>query len=247
MRSLLSVFKSIVLWVGFAFIPISLTWIFFGSTVAQFAFLGLGLLLLIDGAFSEKRILRVLRPRKIQIGETPAFTIEDPSSHIFVVHGLFSSYPKILVTRGALSLLAPEELSVLIKAMLRAGYSPELRFETVLTSWLIRVVSNLPNGFRDVLFFREKRTKTILVRESARGVFWSSILVLLESFYFGSQPKPLDVPEEIFRKLEAESRRCVPRLPVALSSHSAVSPWPDAFLTLGRSCIRPIPAVNLRA
>ena len=246
MRTILSILKSTVLWTAFSFIPVLLVWIFFGPLAARYTFLGIGLALLIDAAFSERKILRVLKPRRIQIGDASAFAIEDPSSHIFVTHGLFSSAPKILVTRGALSLLSPDELSTLIKAMLRAGNSPELRFETVLTSWMIRVVSNLPRGFRDVLFFREKRTKTILVRESARGVFWSSILVLLESFYFNPILKPLSVPEEIFRKLEAESRRCVPRLPVALSSHSAVSPWPDAFLTLGRSCIRPNPAVNSR-
>jgi hypothetical protein len=72
------------------------------------------------------------------------------------------------------------------------------------------------------------------------------LILGLEWFYFARRLGRPEVTEEVLRKLEAESRRCVPRLPAALSSHSAVSPWPDAFLTLGRPCLLPERAVNLR-
>ncbi len=122
-----------------------------------------------------------------------------------------------------------------------------LRFETALTAALILLVQKVPPGLREIVFFKQKRTKTLFIRDSIQAVFWFAWILLLESLYFKRREGSPLVADEILRKLEAESRRCVPRLPVALSSHSAVSPWPNAFLTLGRPCLLPERAVNLRA
>lgn len=204
----------------------------------------LGLALLIDAVTAERRIIKILRPGKIEIAGIKILAIEDPSSHSFITKPLLSSTPTLWVTRGALSLLSPEEIVSLVRGMILAGEEDGLRFETVLTSWMIRFIAKIPVGFREILFFREKRAKTIQIRETARGVFWASIILVLEAFYFKGGKRRLQIPEEVLRKLDAESRRCVPRLPVALSSHSAVAPWPDALLTLGRTCLLPSTAVN---
>ncbi len=235
-----------ILWSSISILPVTVAFIFLGKIPALAVFVGIGFVLVVDALSAERRIHKILRPNPLEILNAKVLAIEDPSSHSFITKSLFSSKPTIWITRGALSLLTPEEIMLLVRGMLQAGTEGGLRFETVLTSWLIRLISRVPSGFREVLFFREKRTKTILIRETARGVFWTSIILLLESFYFRARNRRLQIPEEVLRKLEAESRRCVPRLPVALSSHSAVAPWPDAFLTLGRPCLLPATAVNLR-
>jgi len=143
--------------------------------------------------------------------------------------------------------LSPEELLGLLGGMKIAARVGGLRFETMVTTWLVRLMNQIPSGFREIIFFRQKSAKAILIRESARATLWMAIVLVLDSFYFGRKAGIPQVNEEILRKLESESRRCVPRLPPALSSHSAVSPWPDAFLTLGRSCLLPETAVNLRS
>lgn len=245
MRLFLSFLKSLVLWVCISTLPVFITFIFINGVAALGIFIAIGLALLIDSVTAERRILKILRPGRIEIAGVKARTIEDPSSHTFITKSLLSSEPTIWITRGALSLLSPEEILPLVRGMVLAGEEVSLRFETILTSWMIRITAKIPIGFKEVLFFREKRTKTILIRETARGIFWTLIIVLLEAFYFKPKNQRLQIPEEVLRKLEAESRRCVPRLPVALSSHSAVAPWPDAILTLGRSCLLPSTAVNL--
>lgn len=236
--------KSLILWSCFSLLPVAITYIFLGTEIAAGVFLLFGFLLLIDSSAAERRVFRILRPSRIEIAGEEVYAIEDPSSHSFITKSLFSSKPTVWITRGALSLLSPDEIIALIRGMILAGQEGGLRFETVLTSWMIRLTAKVPTGFREVLFFREKRTKAIHVRETARGVFLTSLIILLEIFYFKARKRRLKIPEEVLRKLEAESRRCVPRLPVALSSHSAVAPWPDAFLTLGRPCLLPTTAVS---
>lgn len=204
-----------------------------------------GLLLLIDAFGAERGIIKAIRPSQMEISELKVFVIEDPSSHCFITQSIFSSKPTIWITRGALSLLTPEEITALVQGMRIAGEKSSLRFETILSTWMIRFTANIPAGLREVLFFQEKGTKSILIRESLRGAIWASLILLLEVFYSKAKKYRLEIPEEVLRKLEAESRRCVPRLPIALSNHSAVSPWPDAFLTLGRPCLLPWTAVNL--
>jgi hypothetical protein len=246
MRLPLTVFKSLILWLAVSALPGIIAMIFFRTRVASAVVGGVGFLLLLSAAFSERFLKKTLNPSKIKIGPYRVFAIEDPSSHAFATQGLFSTEPSLWITRGALSLLTPDEIVSLMDGMGIAAGQGGLRFETALTSWLIRLTGKIPSGFREVLFFRQKRTKTILIRESARGVFWVSLILGLEWFYFARRLGRPEVTEEVLRKLEAESRRCVPRLPAALSSHSAVSPWPDAFLTLGRPCLLPERAVNLR-
>ena len=209
-------------------------------------FAGVGLFLLFETFRADSRLRKALRPSTIEIGGEQILAIEDPSSHVFATQSLFSVQPTLWITRGALSLLSPEEIVVLLGGMRAATRVGGLRFETFLTATLIRLTSRIPSGFRDILFFREKRTKAIHIRESARAVFWTSLVLVLECFYLGRRNPSIWLAEEILRKLEAESRRCVPRLPAALSSHSAVSPWPDAFITLGRPCLLPSVGVNLR-
>jgi hypothetical protein len=245
-RLILAILKSLFLWGAVAIVPAIVANIFFHEKIAYAVFIAIGLLLLISGIFANSFLKKILRPSRIKIGRTYVFAIEDPSSHAFATQALFSLEPSLWITRGALSLLSPEEITRLVSGLRSAARQGGLRFETSLTSWLIRITRKIPSGFREVLFFRHRRTKTILIRESARGVFWMTLVLLLESFYFSRRFGPSPIPEEILRKLEAESRRCIPRLPVALSSHSAVSPWPNAFLTLGRTCLLPQRAVNLK-
>jgi len=239
--------KSLVLWAAISLLPVTIARIFFRPEIAGAVAIGVGALLLLTGVLAERYIRKVLHPSRIDIGPYRVFAIEDPSSHAFTTQALFAPESSLWITRGALSLLSPDELLNLISGMRSASRQGGLRFETVMTAWLIWLTGKIPSGFREILFFRQKRTKTILIRESARGVFWVSIIVLLEGFYFSRSNGRLTIAEEVLRKLEAESRRCVPRLPTALSSHSAVAPWPDAFLTLGRPCLLPERAVNLRA
>lgn len=247
MRSPLIVLKILILVAFTAALPVSMSWIFFGNLGARIALGTVVFLLIISATRGHRLFIRTLRPRVIDVGDRVVYAIEDPSSHAFATQSLFSRKPRIWVTRGALSLLSPEEIKKLVDGMIRASKRGGLRFETILTSWIIRISSQIPSGVREVLFFRQKRTKSILVRESARGVVWTSLILLLDRFYFSRTYGDPGVPEEILRKLEAESRRCVPHLPAALASHSAVSPWPDAFLTLGRPCLLPSRAVNLKA
>ncbi len=244
MRFFISLLKSIILWSLFSILPVTIAYIFLNPITAIGVYFGLGVFILIHAVNAEKSIIKFLNPTHLEIVGSGVFAIEDPSSHSFITKSLFSSKPTVWITRGALSLLSPEEIPGLIRGMILAGEEGGLRFETVLTAWMMVLIKKVPLGFREVLFFREKRTKKIHIRETARGVFWTSIILILELFYFTARKRRLQVPEEIIRKLEAESRRCVPRLPVALSSHSAVAPWPDAFLTLGRSCLLPSSAVH---
>lgn len=221
--------------------------IFFHRIGAVVAFTLIGAFLLIDALRCEKRLREILRPSPIRVGDLDLLAIEDPSSHAFITQAFFSTEPTLWITRGALSLLSPEEIHSMVRGMRSAARNRGLRFETVLTSWLIRLSSFIPSIFIEIVFFRQKRSKTILIRESILGLCLTSVLFLMEWFYFAPKAGKARVPEEILRKLEAESRRCVPRLPVALSSHSLVSPWPDAFLTFGRPCLLPLRAVNLSA
>lgn len=245
MRSLLILLKMILLWLFASALPVALGWIFFGRLGAVAAFGFTSFLILISALRANRLFIGTLRPRIIEVGEFAVYAIEDPSSHAFATQSLFSGEPHLWITRGALSLLSPEEIKKLLEGMRLASKQGGLRFETFLTSWIIRISSRIPSGVREVLFFRQKRSKIILVRESALGVIWTSLILLLDRFYFSQGIGDPGVPEEILRKLEAESRRCVPHLPAALASHSAVSPWPDAFLTLGRPCLLPSRAVNL--
>lgn len=247
MRLPLTFIKALILWFSVSLLPAVIANIFFRQKGAYAVIAVVGLILLWSAILAERFLKKVLRPTRIQIGSHNVLAIEDPSSHAFATQGIFSGEPTLWITRGALSLLSSEELALLMSGMRAAAKQGGLRFETALTAWLVRLTGKIPSGFREILFFRQKRTKTVLIRESARGVFWVSIVLLLESFYFGRKNGRPTIPEEILRKLEAESRRCVPRLPAALSSHSAVSPWPDAFLTLGRTCLLPETAVNLRS
>ena len=235
-----------MIWIAAAILPTAIASIFFKPMVAYGVALTVAAFLFLSALFAERFLRQTLRPYQIEIGPYRVLAIEDPSSHAFATQGFLSPEPTLWITRGALSLLTPEEIANLIAGMRVAARQGGLRFETALTAWLIRMTGNIPSGFREILFFRQKRTKNILIRESARGVFWVSLILLLEFFYFDRRSgRPL-IAEEVLRKLEAESRRCVPRLPAALSSHSAISPWPDAFLTLGRSCLLPKRAVNFR-
>ncbi len=233
------------IWAGFAAVPVVVAKIVSGNRAAVATFLVVGFVLFFVAAFGERKIRKTLRPSSIRVGPYRVYAIEDPSSHAFATQGLLSADPTLWITRGALSLLSPNEIASLMTGMRAAGHQGGLRFETALTAILIGFTARIPSGFREILFFRQKRSKTILIRESARGVFWASFVLILEFFYFDRRSGSPPVAEEILRKLEAESRRCVPRLPVALSSHSAVAPWPDAFLTLGRPCLLPERAVNL--
>jgi hypothetical protein len=246
-RSPFVVFKIAFLLAFATLLPATVAWIFFGRTGAIAAVSLISFGLVVDAFRSHRYLARTLRPRIVEVGDYAVYAIEDPSSHAFATYALFAREPKLWITRGALSLLSPEEIKKLLDGMRRAARMGGLRFETVLTSWIMRISSRIPTGIREVLFFRQKRTKSILVRESARGVVWASLILLLDRFYFSTSTGNPGVPEEILRKLEAESRRCVPHLPAALSSHSAVSPWPDAFLTLGRPCLLPMRAVNQKA
>lgn len=203
-----------------------------------------GFALLVSAFRAERNLRRILRASTIQIGKYTVFAIEDPSSHAFASRALFIREPSLWITRGALSLLTPEEIENLIEGMRKAALQGGLGFETVLTYWLILLVNQVPEGMVEILFFRQKRAKKLLIRESTVGVFWISWILLLETLYFRRSRGKTGIHEEVLRKLEAESRRCVPRLPVALSSHSAISPWPEAFLTLGRACLLPGTAVN---
>lgn len=247
MRFPLIIVKLLVIMAFASAVPVAVGWIFGGKFGAQIALGLVGTLLLLSALRANRLFIRTLRPRTIEVGEYDVYAIEDPSSHAFATQSLFSSEPRIWVTRGALSLLSPDEIKKLLDGMRRASRQGGLRFETILTSWIMRISSRIPSGVREILFFRQKRTKSILVRESAKGVIWTSMVILLDRLYFSRTSGDPGVPEEILRKLEAESRRCVPRLPPALASHSAVSPWPDAFLTIGRSCLLPSGAVNLKA
>jgi len=238
--------KSALIWVAAGALPSIVARIFLGPRTATIVFLVVGVLLYISALFAQRSLRKALRPARLRIGPYRVLAIEDPSSHAFATQGMFSPEPSLWITRGALSLLTPDELTGLLAGMRSAARQGGLRFETALTAWLVRLTAKLPPGFREVLFFRQKRTKAILIRESARGVLWVAMILLLEGFYFSRRNGRPKIAEEVLRKLEAESRRCVPRLPAALSSHSAVSPWPDAFLTLGRSCLLPERAVNLR-
>ena len=247
MRTPFLLLKAFILLVFTAALPTVIAWIFFDLLGAKIAVTLIAVLLLGSASRANLLLMKVLHPRTIQVGEYAVFAIEDPSSHAFATQSFFEKKPRLWITRGALSLLAPEEIKSLLDGMVRASRQGGLRFETALTTWIIRISSRIPFGIREVLFFRQKRTKSILVRESARGVIWTSLVILLDRFYFARGLGDPGVPEEILRKLEAESRRCVPHLPAALASHSAVSPWPDAFLTLGRPCLLPARAVNLKA
>lgn len=247
MRLPFSVAKFFVLWLATAAVPVSISHIFLSAQYDLLAFFTVGFFLLGWVVSSNTYLRRTLRPSKIRIGMFDALAIEDPSSHAFVTQGFFSGEPSLWITRGALSLLTPDEITNLLSGMLSASRGGGLRLETALTASLIFIAERLPVGLREIFFFQQKRTKALLIRESLSGVFWLSWILLLENFYFSRRTGRSSVTEEVLRKLEAESRRCVPRLPVALSSHSAVSPWPDAFLTLGRSCLLPERAVNLRA
>ncbi len=228
-------------------LPGAVAYIFGGREFALAALaVGCGFLFL-EATRADARMRKILKPSTIEIGGDTILAIEDPSSHVFATQAFFAVQPTLWITRGALSLLAPEEIVTLLKGMRTATRGGGLRFETFLTSMVIRLTSKIPSGFRDILFFREKRTKSIHIRESARAAFWTSLVLVMECFYLRRSATVTWLPEEILRKLEAESRRCVPRLPAALSSHSAVAPWPDAFITLGRPCLRPSSGVNLRA
>ncbi len=246
MRLPLIALKSLTIWMTVAALPAAIGYIFYRVRGEEIAVASVGLILFFFAVFAEHFLKKILHPSRIEIGSHRVFAIEDPSSHAFATQGLFSAAPSLWITRGALSLLSPDEISNLMVGMRAAAQQGGLRFETALTAWLVRLTMKIPSGFREILFFRQKRSKTILIRESARGVFWISIILILEWFYFSRRAGRPQIPEEVLRKLEAESRRCVPRLPAALSSHSAVSPWPDAFLTLGRPCLPPERAVNLR-
>ncbi len=246
MRLPLTVLKSLIIWIAFAALPGIIAMIFFHQRVAYAVVAAVGVFLLLSAMVAERFLKRTLHPSKIKIGAYDVWAIEDPSSHAFATQGLLSTEPSLWITRGALSLLTPDEIVSLMEGMGTAARQGGLRFETALTACLIRMTGKIPSGFREILFFRQKRAKNLLIRESARGVFWVSLILGLEWFYFSRRTGRPQIAEEVLRKLEAESRRCVPRLPAALSSHSAVSPWPDAFLTLGRSCLLPERAVNLR-
>lgn len=245
MRFPLIVLKALILWFAVAALPAAIALIFFSTRTGILVASAVGVVLFVSAFFAERFIRQTLKPSRIEIGPHRVYAIEDPSSHAFATQGLLTPEASLWITRGALSLLTPEEIIELMNGMLAGARQGGLRFETVLTAWLVRLTRRLPNGFREILFFRQKRTKTLLIRESASGVFWVALVLLLEPFYFSRRTGQPPVSEEILRKLEAESRRCVPRLPAALSSHSAVSPWPDAFLTLGRPCLLPKRAVNL--
>ncbi len=240
-------FRFLILFVGIALVPASVGYIFADKLGAA---IGGGLVAVwacIELTRSERRLRGVLAPSTIEIADEKVFAIEDPSSHLFATQALFSLRPTLWITRGALSLLEPEEISSILRSLRVVTRSGGFRYETFLTAILTRLTAKIPSGFRDILFFREKRTKSILIRESARALFWTSSVLLLEAFYLRRTSRAPWAPEEILRKLEAESRRCVPRLPAALSSLSAVPPWPDAFITLGRPCLLPATAVNLKA
>lgn len=246
MTSLSVLIRTIFLTVFAAGLPVAVASIFGGRKAGGAVLAIVIAYLLFEAIRADSRMRKVLKPSTIEIGGDVILAIEDPSSHVFATHAFFAVQPTLWITRGALSLLSPEEIVTLLKSMRTATRGGGLRFETFLTSILVRVTSKIPSGFRDILFFREKRTKSIQIRESARAAFWTSLVLVLECFYLRRSTAVTWLPEEILRKLEAESRRCVPRLPAALSSHSAVAPWPDAFITLGRPCLRPSTGVNLR-
>jgi hypothetical protein len=246
-RFLAIIVKSWILFVLASLMPAALAFVFLGWIGSAAAAALVAALIYGSACRAERNIERVLRPKLLQIGSYSVRSIEDPSSHAFATQALFSKEPTLWITRGALSLLRSEELPQLLAGMSRASARGGLRFETILTAWIIRVTGRLPAGIRDLLFLRQRRAKPIFVRESIRGAIWLSIALVLDRFYFSSREGEPGVPEEVLRKLQAESRRCVPRLPPALSSHSAVSPWPDAIVTLGRPCLLPIRAVDLRA
>lgn len=245
MQLFVTLFKAFFFWIFIGALPGAIAYIFGGNIAVIATCAAIGLFLLIDAFGSERKIIKSIRPSRMEIANLPILVIEDASSHCFITKQFFSSKPTIWITRGALSLLTPEEITALVQGMRVAGEKSSLRFETVLSTWMMRITANIPDDLREVLFFREKGSKTIHMRESIRGVVWVSLILLLEVFYSKTRKYRLEIPEEVLRKLEAESRRCVPRLPVALSNHSAVSPWPDAFLTLGRPCLLPWTAVNL--
>jgi hypothetical protein len=243
----LVVLKSLFLLAAFSLVPVAVTWIFFGQTAGVAAFSVVAFWVLIDAAGSDSRIRKALRPSPLRIGDADVLAIEDPSSHVFITQRLFSSEPTVWITRGALSLFSPEETLTLAQGLRSAAKNRGLRFETVLTAWMIRLSSKLPTAFTELLFFKRKRNKFLLIHESIQGAIWLSILCAMDWFYFSPKSSEGAFPEELIRKMEAESRRCVPKLPVALSNHSLVSPWPDAFLNLGRSCLLPPRVVNLKA
>lgn len=244
MRPFLNLIKFIILWLCVAILPVTLTYIFGNLLAAGCSFTLVGLFLIGNSIVAERQIKKTLHPKKMEVSDLLVLTIEDPSSHAFITKSLFAGAPTIWITRGTLSLLSPDEIIALVHGMKSAERNFSLVFETILTSWMIRMTSNIPNGFQNLLFFKEKRAKVISIRDSVRGLFWISLILLLDLFYAKGRAHNIEIPEGVLRKLVAESRRCVPRLPVAFSSHSAVSPWPDAFLTLGRSCLFPPTAVN---
>ncbi len=247
MRFPLTLLKSLLIWAWIALLPGIVALIFFRGQGAILVVVLVGVALLISAMRAQRLLHKGLGASTIQIGRHRVFAIEDPSSHAFATRALFTREPSLWITRGALSLLTPDEIGNLIEGMRRAALLGGLGFETVLTHWLILLVNKVPQGMLEILFFRQKTPKRLLIRESAVGVFWISWILLLETLYFRRPNGKSFITEEVLRKLEAESRRCVPRLPVALSSHSAVSPWPEAFLTLGRPCLLPTTAVNLEA
>lgn len=236
--------KFLIIWTAVAFLPSVITYIFLKQRAAALTIIITGLFLVLSATLADTFLKKTLRPSKIKIGPHRVFAIEDPSSHAFATQGFLSSEPSLWITRGALSLLSPEEIINLLNGMKLAARQGGLRFETALTAWLVRLTEKIPPGFHEILFFRQKRSKKILIRESALGTLWISVIFLLEYLYFKRRSGIPPVTEEVLHKLEAESRRCVPRLPAALSSHAAVSPWPDALLTIGRPCLLPQRTVN---
>jgi hypothetical protein len=246
-RSLSIALKSLLLLALAAALPAAVAKIFFGRVGAIVAAAIAMSWVAVLAVRAESLLDRLLRPRPIRIGRFSAREIEDPSSHAFATRGLLAKEPALWITRGALTLLPSTELESLLEGMSRAAERGGLRFETVLTSWIMRVTLRMPASLRNVVFYRHLQTTAVPIREAVRGAVWLSMALLLDRFYFRASLGDRGVPEPVLRKLEAESRRCVPRLPPALAGHSAVAPWPNALVTLGRPCLLPPRAVDLRA
>jgi hypothetical protein len=172
----LVIIKSLILWLGFSTVPGTVAFIFFRSQAAYGVVGFIGVILFTSTILAGRSLRSTLKPTEITIGPYRVFAIEDPSSHVFATQDFFSKKPTLWITRGALSLLTPEELLNLISGMRLAAKQGGLRFETVLTSWLVRMVRNIPSGFREILFFRQKRTKNILIRPRLILDFFNSYI-----------------------------------------------------------------------
>ena len=130
MRTPFLLLKTFILLMFAASLPTIIAWIFFDLLGAKIAVSLISVLMLGSAARSNLLLMKVLRPRTIQVGEYAVYAIEDPSSHVFATQSFFEAKPRLWITRGALSLLAPEEIKSLLDGMVRASRQGGLRFET---------------------------------------------------------------------------------------------------------------------